>query len=94
MKELSVNPIDLGIDPPSGVEAIQGSNGEENARELEAILDGSLTGPKRDIVCLNAAAGMTIVGQTADLKEGFTRANEILDSGAALQVLRDWQNFS
>ncbi len=89
-----VDPVDLGIDPPTCVEELQGGDAEENAKILEAILDGSEIGPKRDIVCLNAAAGMTIVGQTADLKSGLIRANEIIDSGAAMKVLRDWQGFS
>ncbi len=89
-----IHPEELGIESPASVAELQGGDAAENARILESIVSGSLTGPKRDIVCLNAAAGMTVVGQCDDLKSGLARANEIIDSGAALQVLRDWQDFS
>jgi len=49
---------------------------------------------KRDIVSLNCAAGLVITGLEPDLKAGLARANEAIDSGAALEVLRKWQNFS
>ena len=48
---------------------------------------------KRDIVSLNCAAGLVITGLEPDLKAGLARANEAIDSGAALEVLRKWQNF-
>ena len=89
-----IRPAELGIEPPVSVSELQGGDAQENAKILEGILDGSITGPKRDLVCLNAAAGMTIVGVTPDLPAGLAKANEIIDSGAALDVLRNWQAFS
>jgi len=87
-------PVDLGIVPPSTVSHLQGGDAEVNARILEGILDGTVSGPMRDIVCLNAAAGMVIVGKSDDLRSGLAQAGELIDSGAARQVLRDWRDFA
>ncbi len=93
MESFSITPEELGITPPYSVKSLQGEEAEANAHVLRGILEGSVTGAMRDIVCLNAAAGMSIVGRANDLKTGLARANEIIESGAALQVLRDWQDF-
>ncbi|MBT4144399.1 MAG: anthranilate phosphoribosyltransferase, partial [Candidatus Marinimicrobia bacterium] len=43
--------------------------------------------PKRDIVLLNAAAGIIVGGKAKDLKEGLAKATESVDSGEALNIL-------
>jgi anthranilate phosphoribosyltransferase len=73
---------------------LQGGEAAENAEIIIAILEGKDKGAKRDIVSLNCAAGLVITGLEPDLKAGLARANEAIDSGAALEVLRKWQNFS
>ena len=50
------------------------------------ILNGS-TGPKRDIVLLNAAAGIVVGGKAKSLKEGMKKATESIDSGAANEIM-------
>ena len=42
----------------------------------------------RDIVSLNAAAGLVVAEIAADLEEGMAKAHESLDSGAAKQALQ------
>jgi len=65
---------------------LAGGTPDENARITKEILRGR-KGPKRDIVCLNAAPAM-MVGQKANtLKEGFRLAQEAIDSGAAAERL-------
>ncbi len=44
-------------------------------------------GPKRDIVLINAAAGIVVGNKAKTLKEGLLKASESIDSGAALNVL-------
>ena len=44
-------------------------------------------GPHRDIVLLNAAAALVVVGHAADLAEGLHRAAESVDSGVAATAL-------
>lgn len=65
---------------------IAGGLPEDNARIARDILRGR-KGPKRDIVCLNAAAAMVVGGKAKTLKEGFRLALQTIDSGAAAEKL-------
>ena len=65
---------------------LQGGEPNENAEIIRSILNGD-KGSKRDIVLLNAAAGIVVGGKTQNLKEGLAKAAEAVDSGAALNVL-------
>lgn len=76
---------ELGLSRAS-LDDLQGGESEENAEMIRAILNGE-KGPKRDIVLLNAAAGIVVGGKAKNLKEGLTKAAESVDSGAALNVL-------
>lgn len=64
----------------------QGGSPQENAVIMQDILHGK-TGPKRDIVLLNAAAALKIGGKAQDLREGLAIATECIDSGAAAAKL-------
>jgi anthranilate phosphoribosyltransferase len=44
-------------------------------------------GPHRDIVVLNAGAGLVVAGRVTDLPEGLTLAEHSIDSGAAATTL-------
>ncbi len=65
---------------------IAGGTPEENARITREILQGK-KGPKRDIVCLNAAAAIVAGQQAKTLKDGLRVARQALDSGAAADKL-------
>ncbi len=78
------DPADLGF-ARSTLADMQGGVAEENAAIAMALLKGELTGPKRDVVLLNAAAALST--ESGDIAGGLTAAAESLDSGAALDVL-------
>lgn len=63
-----------------------GGTPEENARITRDILHGR-KGPKRDIVCLNAAPAMVAGQKAKTLQEGFHLAQRAIDSGAAADKL-------
>jgi anthranilate phosphoribosyltransferase len=65
---------------------VAGGTPEDNARIAKEILQGK-KGPKRDIVCLNAAPAMVAGRKAKTLKEGFRLAQETIDSGAAAEKL-------
>ncbi len=94
------NPLESGIEPsslglaPASTPDLQGGGAAENAAHLIALLEGRERGPKRDIVALNAAAGLVICGLAEDLSEGLALATEAVDSGRALAVLQRWRNFA
>ncbi len=65
---------------------LTGGAPEDNARALKALLEGE-TGPYRDIVLLNAAAGFLVAGAVETLREGVERAEQSIGSGAAKAAL-------
>ncbi|MFK0000907.1 anthranilate phosphoribosyltransferase [Paenarthrobacter sp. NPDC090522] len=92
------SPTDLGI-RPSTVADLRGGDAAANAQVVRDILNGK-TGPVRDAVLLNAAAGLVAAdlaaeGTLADrMRAAFGRAAESVDSGAAAGVLAKWTDLS
>lgn len=76
---------DYGI-PSASLSDLVGGDAAENARILKDVLDGE-PGPARDIVLLNAAAGIYLGGRAGDLAEGLRRAEDSIDSGKAREKL-------
>ena len=66
-----VDPAALGLAEAANA-SLAGGTPEENARIVEAILDGE-PGARRDVVLLNAAAALVVAGRTADLAAGIGR---------------------
>ncbi len=87
VRTYSIMPEDLGIQQVSPND-IAGGMPEENARDLVQVLKGA-HGPKRDIIVMNSAAGIFVGGGVRDLKEGVQKAEEAINSGAALTKLRE-----
>jgi anthranilate phosphoribosyltransferase len=65
---------------------LAGGSAAENARVIGEVLGGA-PGPKRDIVLLNAAAGLLAGGAASDVGEGLAVAADSVDSGRAKSVL-------
>jgi anthranilate phosphoribosyltransferase len=83
--EWTVDPETLGL-PPTDLASLAGGTAEENARALRTVLEGQ-TGPHRDIVMLNAAAGLMAADRVPSLEGGIQVAAEAIDSGAAVRAL-------
>lgn len=79
--EYKIDPADYGI-AYSNPADLKGGDAEENAKIALDIFNGKKTA-KRDIVVLNAAAGIYIGGKAKSIAEGVELANEIIDSGKA-----------
>ncbi|MBR4396706.1 MAG: anthranilate phosphoribosyltransferase, partial [Methanobrevibacter sp.] len=67
-------------------EDLVGGDAEENAQITLDILNGE-KGPRRNAVLLNSAAGLYVAGKVDSLEEGVNLAEEIIDSGKALEQL-------
>ncbi|HZC80207.1 MAG TPA: anthranilate phosphoribosyltransferase [Nitrospiraceae bacterium] len=63
-----------------------GGTPQENAVITRDILQGR-KGPKRDIVCLNAAPTLVAGRKAENVHEGFLLAGRVIDSGAAAETL-------
>ena len=67
-------------------EDLKGGTPKENAEITLAILKGE-KGPKRNAVLLNAGAALYIGEKADSIKAGFALAEELIDSGKALDTL-------
>lgn len=79
--ESTIDPAALGL-PKATPDDLRGGDPEENALAIRRVLAGE-RGPHRDIVVLNAAAGLVVAGVAADMADGLTLAAEAIDSGRA-----------
>ncbi len=68
------------------IEALRGGDPGQNARLARAILEGD-GGPRRDVVLLNAAAALCLVGRAENLSSGVKLAAAALDEGRARRLL-------
>lgn len=71
-----------------------GGTPEENGKIILDIFQGKRSGPKRDIVLLNAAAALVVAEKAESIKEGLIVAARSIDSGAALGKLEELRRFS
>jgi len=78
-------PADFGIKRAT-LDSLSGGDIVRNAQIVQEILSGH-GGPKRDIVTVNAGAGLMVAGLATDLLEGVRLACRAIDSGAALAKL-------
>ena len=81
VSEFEVHPEDAGL-PVHPFEDIIGGTPEENARDFNALLDGTPSA-YRDAVLLNSAAALVVADAAPDLKVGVEMARTSIDSGAA-----------
>lgn len=65
---------------------LKGGLPQENARLIRNLLEGE-KGPRRDMVLLNAAAGLLAAGAAPNMAEGLELAAESIDSGRAMNKL-------
>jgi anthranilate phosphoribosyltransferase len=81
-----IHPREFGI-AKSAPGALAGGDAASNARIIRDVLDGR-KGPTRDVVLLNAGAGLYVAGAAGSVKDGIARAAKAIDSGAANDTLR------
>lgn len=85
MKNYVIKPEDFGMERCTK-EDLVGGTPEENAAITRAILSGE-KGHKTNAVLLNAGASLYIGGKAESFEAGIKLAEEIIDSGKALETL-------
>lgn len=85
IRTLEVDPVALGLSVPLRGTP-RGGDAAANADLARKVLAGE-PGPHRDIVILNAAAGIVTAGLAGDLAEGIEVASRAVDDGGAADVL-------
>jgi anthranilate phosphoribosyltransferase len=88
-----LDPASLGLAAAS-IQDLRGGDAAHNARIMRGILDGSVLGPKRDVVLLNAGAALVAADRAETIADGMTLAEESVETGAALDKLERLIAFS
>lgn len=91
-REYHLDATELGLER-APLDAVRGGDPAANAAIARDVLAGR-TGPRRDIVLLNAAAALRAAGLAEDWKEGIAVAADTLDSGRAAAKLDEWARVS
>ena len=81
----SIKPEDFGIQRAVMSDLLADSP-EASAETIRSVLGGQ-SGPARDIVLLNVAAGLFVAGATDDMHSGLDVAKVSIDSGSAAAAL-------
>jgi len=85
VRRFVVEPEQVGL-PRVSVEQIRVGGPEENAAAAQSILAAE-PGPLRDMVVLNAGAGLVVADCATDLAAGVELAAAAIDDGRAAEVL-------
>ena len=88
VRETHLDPSTLGL-ARATAQDLRGGNAAEAAEIARAILGGE-TGPRRDVVLLNAGAALEVAGAAPSLTEGMALAALALDDGRASSALDRW----
>jgi anthranilate phosphoribosyltransferase len=81
----TIDPAELGM-APAAPSDIAGGDAAANAAHVRSVLEGK-TGPRRDIVVLNAAAGLLAADIAPDMPSAVALAEAAIDEGAAAAAL-------
>lgn len=91
IERLTVDLDEVGVDRVE-LSHVAGGTPADNVAIFERMIDGE-GGPHRDLVAINAGAGLVVAGLADDLKQGVALANEAIDSGAAKSKLKQLRGF-
>lgn len=83
--ELQLRGDELGLQAAS-IDDLRGGDAQHNADITRQVLAGR-PGPIRDVVVLNAAAGLVVAEAVPDLAAGIAAAQRAIDDGSATRVL-------
>jgi anthranilate phosphoribosyltransferase len=87
-----IHPMDCGL-PLRDLKDIKGGTLKDNAEIILKVLKGE-KGPHREIVLINAGAAIMVADKADSLKDGIKIAAEALDSGHALNTLKQLRELS
>jgi anthranilate phosphoribosyltransferase len=81
----TLSPERVGLERAEA-DSVRGGTPEQNAAITRGVLDGE-QGPRRSLVVMNAGAALFVGARASSFEEGVRRAEETIDSGAALDTL-------
>ena len=91
--EMKIDYADLGIRRGDEKEILCHLDKDKEALLMLRLLTGEDRGPRRDIVCLNAAPALYITGRAKSLRDGYEKAEQILERGKGIPKLKEWVHW-
>ncbi len=89
MREGHLDPSTLGL-ARAALDDLRGGDAAEGAAIARSLLAGE-TGPRRDVVLLNAAAALEVAGKACGPRRRHAGSpRDAIDSGAAAHTLERW----
>ena len=92
-RTIVIKPEDFGM-VRGEKDEIVGGTPKENAAVTRGILEGRITGTKRNAVLLNAGCAIYAANKADSISDGIRIAAEMIDSGKALEVLDQFARVS
>ena len=86
IQEWILDPSSLGF-PPHSSESTRGGTPTENAEIAKRIFNGEEQGARREMVILNAAAGLTVAEVAENLSDGIEKATISIENGSVMELL-------
>ncbi|MDF1525099.1 MAG: anthranilate phosphoribosyltransferase [bacterium] len=90
IENYEITPDDFGIKRGTFAEIASTKVVQLDAMKLLKVLAGKDTGPRSDIICLNTAPLLYVMGKAKDLKQGVEMARQAIADGKPVDKLRDW----
>ncbi len=87
------DPKKVGIKPVK-FKKIKGGDAAQNAEIFEGVMTGDISGPVRDLVLLNSAAGFLLADKAKTMEEGYELALSALDTGRAYDLFHKYISLS
>ncbi|MDD5326915.1 MAG: anthranilate phosphoribosyltransferase [Phycisphaerae bacterium] len=88
IESYEINAEDFGI-PPADINDLKVTDAKASAKVLKDILSDEESGPRRDIVILNAAAAIIVAGLATDFESAIRQADVSVSNGRALACLEN-----
>jgi anthranilate phosphoribosyltransferase len=85
-----ITPRDVGLQPGRFEDLASARDVKHNALMLLGVILGKDDGPRSDIICLNTAPLLYVMGKAKDIREGIDMARHAVRNGQALKKLREW----
>ena len=93
INEWILDPSSLGF-PPHSSESTRGGTPKENAEIAKRIFNGEEQGARREMVILNAAAGLTVAEVAENLSDGIEKATISIENGSVMELLNSMKASS
>jgi anthranilate phosphoribosyltransferase len=81
-----IQPEDFGM-TRCRLDEIKTGTPQENAKTIRGVFAGEISGPKRDVILLNAAGALIVGGKADSFEDGIALAGKLIDDGSATKKL-------